>query len=498
MLSPKASPTSPKEQQFVELKHKWNELKELFPDWERMALLDVLKSNDGDVCKSAETIITWSAGDGELYRPVGPLERDTEEACSQQTQHSAPPEREVEEESEVEEERDTEEACSQQMQHSAPPEGKVEEESEVEEERDTDEACSQQTQHSVPPEVSTHNLPVCLSAFYDTLTPKVQHSAPPEGKVEEESEVEEERDTEEACSQQTQHSVPPEVSTHNLPVCLSAFYDTLTPKVQHSAPPEGKVEEESEVEERDTEEACSQQTQHSVPPEISTHNLPVCLSAFYDALTPEEKVDEEHEFPDMLQRAGYDDNMRGRLVRHVTPSQFVGATMKAISVFKRKATAARQYVATLSSSPSTSTSPTTAAKIMSREEEIVAERVLLDQRMKHLRLVMVAMEDDGNCQFRAISQELFGKFTLFAVSGLAFDSLSLPCGSFTVQVRKISTWKCAIGRWHTYGNIRHFIKIFSPVTSSSNTWRIWRRPDAGGTSSRCRQSRTCFASRFIS
>jgi len=46
---------------------------------------------------------------------------------------------------------------------------------------------------------------------------------------------------------------------------------------------------------------------------------------------------------------------------------------------------------------------------LSREEAIVAGKELLRQRCKFLGFRMVDMEDDGNCQFRAFAQELFGK-----------------------------------------------------------------------------------------
>jgi len=44
----------------------------------------------------------------------------------------------------------------------------------------------------------------------------------------------------------------------------------------------------------------------------------------------------------------------------------------------------------------------------SREEAVFRGKKLLQQRLDCLRMDMVAIEDDGNCQFRAISRELFG------------------------------------------------------------------------------------------
>mmetsp|Transcript_22997 Transcript_22997/g.72049 ORF Transcript_22997/g.72049 Transcript_22997/m.72049 type:complete len:196 (-) Transcript_22997:30-617(-) len=43
-----------------------------------------------------------------------------------------------------------------------------------------------------------------------------------------------------------------------------------------------------------------------------------------------------------------------------------------------------------------------------REDKILAGKALLQQRLAFLTLRNVDMEDDGNCQFRAVSHELFG------------------------------------------------------------------------------------------
>ena len=45
---------------------------------------------------------------------------------------------------------------------------------------------------------------------------------------------------------------------------------------------------------------------------------------------------------------------------------------------------------------------------MSREEKIEDGKQLLEQRLTFLRLRTITMEDDGNCQFRALSTECFG------------------------------------------------------------------------------------------
>jgi hypothetical protein len=118
--------------------------------------------------------------------------------------------------------------------------------------------------------------------------------------------------------------------------------------------------------------------------------------------------------PELLHRSKYDEAMGARLVRHITPSQFCGATMKAIAVFKRRAASARQHVSeyhrttTLAHGQQLLHTMPCARMQLSREDQIMAGRALLAQRLQHLKLQPVVMEDDGNCQFRAVSQELFG------------------------------------------------------------------------------------------
>ena len=46
--------------------------------------------------------------------------------------------------------------------------------------------------------------------------------------------------------------------------------------------------------------------------------------------------------------------------------------------------------------------------VLSREEKISDGMTLLAERCRTLEVEIVQMQDDGNCQFRAVAHELFG------------------------------------------------------------------------------------------
>ena len=110
----------------------------------------------------------------------------------------------------------------------------------------------------------------------------------------------------------------------------------------------------------------------------------------------------------MLERAFYDDIMAKRITDKMAPKA-TGALLKATAKFKQLARKARAEVARR---PHVRRLPSSqdgqVIRDATREDKIAAGKALLGQRLAFLALRMVEMEDDGNCQFRALSHELYG------------------------------------------------------------------------------------------
>eukprot|EP00961_Rhodomonas_salina_P170057 2291809-Rhodomonas_salina.2 len=92
-----------------------------------------------------------------------------------------------------------------------------------------------------------------------------------------------------------------------------------------------------------------------------------------------------------------------------------------------------------------------------RSERIQEGMKLLDQRLALLKLRQIQMEDDGNCQFRSFSSELFGTqvsdqlrsfFSLFSRQDQCCPTRSTPTPILTCAygvVRRSTTRPC--GTW---------------------------------------------------
>ncbi|CAM9494188.1 unnamed protein product, partial [Heterosigma akashiwo] len=110
---------------------------------------------------------------------------------------------------------------------------------------------------------------------------------------------------------------------------------------------------------------------------------------------------------------------------HVDPVNYYQTVLKAMLIFKRRAHHAHEVVEArhhaeerqakgrffkrkASSGQPNPNHPPPASPQLTREETINEGKVLLAQRLRHLDVRDVQMADDGNCQFRAFSQELYG------------------------------------------------------------------------------------------
>lgn len=120
-------------------------------------------------------------------------------------------------------------------------------------------------------------------------------------------------------------------------------------------------------------------------------------------------------------RQGYDIFMRAHLLRHTTPTSNI-ISIQAAAKFIAQAHLAKKVVAQrrLTSGcnsdiaclpgkqKSEDNSESSDKCSLSREDKIIDGLRLMKERLQFLNLRMVTMEDDGNCQFRAISYELYG------------------------------------------------------------------------------------------
>jgi hypothetical protein len=129
--------------------------------------------------------------------------------------------------------------------------------------------------------------------------------------------------------------------------------------------------------------------------------------------------------PSTLNREGYDTFMRTHLIRHTTPASNIISIQAAVK-FTAQALSAKKVVAKrkLENGCESEVAFVSAGDKNKKQIELRTEsgedrdghRVnqildgleLMKERLCFLNLRMVEMDDDGNCQFRAISYELFG------------------------------------------------------------------------------------------
>lgn len=124
----------------------------------------------------------------------------------------------------------------------------------------------------------------------------------------------------------------------------------------------------------------------------------------------------------VVQRHAYNEEIRKHLLRHATPHT-LETDAKMASIFRMRAHLAHTVVEKRRSETSCTSqvafqirrSPSAQCKDselilqqLSREEKIMEGLQLLQQRVDFIKVRIKKMGDDGNCQFRALSNELYG------------------------------------------------------------------------------------------
>ena len=118
-------------------------------------------------------------------------------------------------------------------------------------------------------------------------------------------------------------------------------------------------------------------------------------------------------------RAAYDAGLAKHLIQHSTPHR-VELTLTAATIFLERAHHAQKVVqarkdkgcesdvALVRGPSAVERDAAQARSSFSREDAIADGLKLLRQRAAHVKVKVVHMEDDGNCQFRSLAQELYG------------------------------------------------------------------------------------------
>lgn len=112
-------------------------------------------------------------------------------------------------------------------------------------------------------------------------------------------------------------------------------------------------------------------------------------------------------------REEYDQIMAMRLARHCGGYERTTSAVWAAARWKRRTCSNTLSRATTGSQPQVSPSATEremhrSLRNLTREDAIVEGKELLRQRLAFLNFRELEMQDDGNCQFRAVAQELYG------------------------------------------------------------------------------------------
>lgn len=225
--------------------------------------------------------------------------------------------------------------------------------------------------------------------------------------------------------------------------------------------------------------------------------------------------------PDVVARKAYDKYVLHHLISHSTPKS-QSMTLKAASIMIARAHLAKKIVkmrkaqrdclssVALPPPPQRSYSEEERHAEIIRSQMSVEEKIddglqLLDQRMQFLSMRVIEMEDDGNCQFRALSHELFGhqRWHLFVRQKVVDWLVSNP-DNFSVFVGNSDDWRQYISTMsqnRTWGDeltMRAAAEAFSVsihvVTTEHENWLLKYNSIEGSDTDDKRQLFLCYVS----
>ena len=154
----------------------------------------------------------------------------------------------------------------------------------------------------------------------------------------------------------------------------------------------------------------------------------------------------------VLPRGGYDVVMRTRLLQRSSLTSNI-LTLKMVATLAIKARAAKDIIRQRHlvngcetqgvdiSDDCQITNDITATTPTSHDDKVLDGLQLMKERLQFLKLRMIEMDDDGNCQFRAISYELYGTQSLHLyVRRKIIDHMKEKCHSFSLYVGDEEEW----------------------------------------------------------
>ena len=202
-----------------------------------------------------------------------------------------------------------------------------------------------------------------------------------------------------------------------------------------------------------TDVSMSDSTALTVPSDDTRRTVAVQEWAGITAADLIVSLDTINSLPIPKKRKDYDTFLRDMLLKHTTITS-MKLSVKAVGLFAARAKQAKKIINDRNQKGCTSAiaceslafnvSPEITRQL-SREEKIAEGKLLLDQRLHFLKLHMVEMVDDGNCQFRGFAYEIYGSQNYhFLVRQSIVAYLQQNSNHFSFYLGDIDAWNSYI------------------------------------------------------